>query len=209
MISGIYKHKHNYFYFFGYNNNTKQFGYYYSTNSKLIDLTFISIQNKIQSVTRNLLKHSYYLRYWKHNNWIIIPNNETNSCIDSMIVIMLYEINPNQYLIELEMSSESNSDSDIDSDIDNDCDGLFSVNCVEWFSIETIDEFNGQFSIELDENSNKLLYCSNNNGIAYIQFNDLNYDKLQCKGKKKENVKNNDIELDFLYTDSTENENDS
>eukprot|EP01084_Bolivina_argentea_P232693 392137_1 len=45
MISGIYKHKHNYFYFFGYNNNTKQFGYYYSTNSKLIDLNFISIEN--------------------------------------------------------------------------------------------------------------------------------------------------------------------
>ncbi len=54
MISGIYKH--NYFSLFGFNDKTKQFGYYSSKNSELNNLIFISTQNNIHSsVTNNLL----------------------------------------------------------------------------------------------------------------------------------------------------------
>merc|ERR1712154_15829 len=74
---------------------------------------------------------------------------------------------------------------------DNDNDSLFKMKSIEWLSIQSVDEFGGQFSIEIDQTSNKLLLLSNKNGIARIQFPDFDT-------KKKQYVQN-DIELNWLY----------
>ena len=193
MISGIYK-KNDCFYFFGHNHDTKQFGYYYSTNTDFTDTIFISMQDYHiieSSLPKDLLKTCYYLRYWQEKNWIIIPfscinnmneNNKRNkNNVDAIIILKLND--ENELIKDSDTDSNSDSDDDSDSEEDDNYDDNslnIKIEKIKWCCIDCIDDgFNGQFSVEIDDKSQKLLLISNNNGIAYIDITDDNSTKLE------------------------------
>ena len=85
-------------------------------------------------------------------------------------------------------------DNDSDDD-ENDEENILNINIenIEWYSIDSIDdEFNGQFSIEIVQESNKLLLISNTAGIAFVDI-----------------INNNSIQLDWIYIPSDSVKSDS
>eukprot|EP01083_Nonionella_stella_P308390 1087733_1 len=212
MTPGIYQ-TDEYLYLFGYNHHTKQFGCYYThtTELPLDELTFVSMQNNIQSLNiLDALKSCYYIRYWKQHNCIILPWNaghgsEMHFGVDAIIILALNDLdNSNDSDSDRNSDTDNSGNSDYEEhDDDNAC--LFKVKHIQWLSIQTIDSCGTTFSIEISAKDHRLLYCSSRNGIASIQLNESPLTPFECKKQRQYDIsKAHEVQLDFLFIPTEE-----